>query len=245
MCIIKLCDVTALFDILEREINTNVPFCDHIYHCCMFCFVFSNGNFIGFSFSCRSLLVPFCSTSPLCGSFQIYRYPEVQEAILDVIHTGIDIRDSRQSETYCIIKRYAPIIADGIVKNMINDKLDPYVARVLDYIVVSTIEMFSDFVIPKQTRYGTASDSPYEYFPSFPPTLGKSYYTADKERKTDSFCRKVSGSHPTLSPGIFTVFCRHGVCFGFSLMTSSESPRTPFSIFMRRFENFLPQLRIV
>ena len=41
------------------------------------------------------------------------------------------------------------------------------------------------------------------------------------------------------------VFCRHKICLGFSLMTSAESPRTPFDILLRRFTPYLPQLRII
>ena len=58
------------------------------------------------------------------------------------------------------------------------------------------------------------------------------------------YCRKVSSGHPVFSPGIFTIFCRHRVCLGFSLMSHSESPKTPFDIFLRRFAPYLPQLRI-
>ena len=49
-------------------------------------------------------------------------------------------------------------------------------------------------------------------------------------------CGKESYGHPTISPGIFTIFCEHGICYGFELMTSHESPRHPFSIFKTRFK---------
>ena len=48
-------------------------------------------------------------------------------------------------------------------------------------------------------------------------------------------CRKYSSSHPTLTPGIFTMFCCHGICCGFEVMQSHESPRHPFDIFLCRF----------
>ena len=60
-------------------------------------------------------------------------------------------------------------------------------------------------------------------------------------------CSKHPSAHPTLLPGIFTVFCPHGVCLGssllatvsescsrFHLMHNLESPETPFSVFFSR-----------
>lgn len=37
--------------------------------------------------------------------------------------------------------------------------------------------------------------------------------------------------------GIFTLLCRHGICYGFHIMDQAESPRTPFALLMARFEN--------
>ncbi len=56
-------------------------------------------------------------------------------------------------------------------------------------------------------------------------------------------CRKLSHGHPTLSPGIFTLYCQHGVCYGFEVMESAESPKVPFRIFKTRFPT--PPERIV
>ncbi len=48
-------------------------------------------------------------------------------------------------------------------------------------------------------------------------------------------CSKIARGHPTLTPGIFTVFCPHGICYGFQAMKQHESPAVPFSIFKTRF----------
>ena len=47
---------------------------------------------------------------------------------------------------------------------------------------------------------------------------------------------KASYGHPSLSPSIFTVFSPHGICCGFEMMQSCESPKHPFSIFRQRFQ---------
>ena len=48
-------------------------------------------------------------------------------------------------------------------------------------------------------------------------------------------CRKYSSTHPSLTPGIFTLLCRHGICCGFRVMESYESPWHPFEILLCRF----------
>ena len=164
---------------------------------------------------------------------------------MDVIERNVNLRDSTAHELLKQIKKDAPIIADVIQANTKAGQLDPLVANIISYILLSINELFLPTSIPASERYGSPIEHPYEYFPGFPMLLGKAIYSMDsKNSKDDSYCRKMSGSHPTLSPGMFTIFCRHRVCLGFTLMTHSESPKTPFEIFLRRFSSFLPQLRI-
>ena len=79
--------------------------------------------------------------------------------------------------------------------------------------------------------------SPLRYFPSLPELRAPARYEADLQilaKETDS-CRKLSYGHPTLSPGIFTVYCQHGVCSGYEVMAQCESPKLPFQILFTRF----------
>ena len=48
-------------------------------------------------------------------------------------------------------------------------------------------------------------------------------------------CRKFSHGHPKPNPGIFTVFCPCGICYGSQVMTKHESPEVPFDIFKSQF----------
>ena len=59
---------------------------------------------------------------------------------------------------------------------------------------------------------------------------------------TDDKCRKYSYGHPTLTPGIFTVYCQHGVCYGFKVLRSCESLRHPFRLFTTRFTSPPPSV---
>ena len=79
--------------------------------------------------------------------------------------------------------------------------------------------------------------NPLSFFPNLPQVRGKGIYQADHHKISDDqdACRKYSYSHPTLTPEILTLFCRHGICYGFQVMESHESPRHPFEIFLCRF----------
>jgi hypothetical protein len=78
-------------------------------------------------------------------------------------------------------------------------------------------------------------------YPNLPRIRGIPAYSADQRTthrapEDQDACRKYSSSHPTLTPGIFTIYCPHGVCCGFEVMRSHESPKHPFEIFFTRFE---------
>ena len=82
--------------------------------------------------------------------------------------------------------------------------------------------------------------STFSFFPHLPQRHGPGRYEADQQTHTthtrDDDCRKKSYGHPTLTPGIFTVYCAHGICCGFDILRSCESPRHPFEIFTTRFQ---------
>ena len=48
------------------------------------------------------------------------------------------------------------------------------------------------------------------YFPHLLPTRTRGVYEADKHLRKAAGCTKRSSGHPSLLPGIFTLFCPHG-----------------------------------
>ncbi len=87
--------------------------------------------------------------------------------------------------------------------------------------------------------YPPPVDDPLSFFPCLPQLHGTGRYESDSRSgatSTDN-CRKASYGHPTLSPGIFTLYCEHGICYGFEILQSCESPRHPFLIFKTRFQH--------
>ena len=99
--------------------------------------------------------------------------------------------------------------------------------------------------LPPPDAYPAAAEDPLSFFPSLPKLHGDARYEADARlpAKDSNNCRKASYGHPTLSPGVFTIYCEHGVCYGFEVLQRCESPRHPFRIFKSQFSR-PPQLII-
>lgn len=55
----------------------------------------------------------------------------------------------------------------------------------------------------------SGSSTELSYFPSLPVIRERGCYTADRVSR-EKLCTKLSRGHPTLLPGLFTVYCEHG-----------------------------------
>ncbi|XP_028418966.1 uncharacterized protein LOC114544566 [Dendronephthya gigantea] len=75
------------------------------------------------------------------------------------------------------------------------------------------------------------------FFPNLPIIRSRGVYAADKYRRREDICTKNHPSHSLFLPGLFTIFCPHGINYGFEVMQTRESPNVPFTIFRTRFQN--------
>lgn len=60
--------------------------------------------------------------------------------------------------------------------------------------------------------------------------------TAAQEDGTDRLCTKYAERHKGLTPGVFLVFCPHGICLGYKLMAKFEGPSTAFDLLYSRLK---------
>ena len=97
------------------------------------------------------------------------------------------------------------------------------------------------------------NDNNLAYFPQLPKVRHRGYYRTDKNT-SGPVCKQRS-AHPSLLPGVFTLFCQHGnkrcihvgwlycnlyllytgICYGFEVMRFAESPNVPFTVIYERF----------
>ena len=72
------------------------------------------------------------------------------------------------------------------------------------------------------------------FMPAHPLCRSLPRFAADKSASAEEkSCNKFYKSHPGLTPGMFTWFCAHGKCIGFSLMADQECPSTAFQVYNR------------
>lgn len=87
----------------------------------------------------------------------------------------------------------------------------------------------------QQTCHGLPNEEQYTFMPHHPVCRRKNAYKGDISSKHYSTCNKFISRDRTFSPGIFSCFCPHGICWGFSIMKQYEGPGTAFDILVRRF----------
>lgn len=64
--------------------------------------------------------------------------------------------------------------------------------------------------VEKNEDIGEDILSELSYFPCLPKVRVRGLYKIDSQSRRAVGCTKQSGGHPTLLPGIFTVYCPHG-----------------------------------
>ena len=169
--------------------------------------------------------------SPVCETFQVAGNSQVMEAI-EKVCAGLDIKHPAQLTHLKVIQEHAPVLADVLLKCSY-----PLPMPFLNFIKLLKSYVVTPFDKEELNHSDTGSASKLTYFPNHPPVRGVRKYLCDSKslcQQKDS-CRKHASHHPTLTPGIFTLYCPHGICYGFEVMRSYESPRIPFQIFLTRF----------
>ncbi|XP_070550905.1 uncharacterized protein [Ptychodera flava] len=179
--------------------------------------------------------------SPTSAILQLPEQSKAKQYIKEVIH-GLDIFSSENQRKLEIIQQDAPVIFDFLsgygrtaygvpreVRHLLRDVL----------LRARNSYAFSNNRTEDNIDYPAPQEDPIACFPCLPKHRGKPVYsldrTSDRHRRGEDACKKLSNKHPTLSPGIFTMHCMHGVCYGFQAMRQVESPEIPFNILTTRF----------
>eukprot|EP00058_Branchiostoma_floridae_P024016 XP_002609506.1 hypothetical protein BRAFLDRAFT_95599 [Branchiostoma floridae] len=186
--------------------------------------------------SYRKLLSELAKNSPVCGIVQVGEDAEAIQLVGKLAKGAIGLVTSADSAIR--LQKSAPVIF-GSLRDITKGggEIPGDVKELLLRIHSILDKMFNDVPVPPESAYPPpAAPSGLAFFPGLDQHIGLPRYEADaKSSGNPGSCRKESYGHPSLTPGIFTLFCRHGICYGFDCMTSCESPRHPYQIFRTRF----------
>jgi len=188
----------------------------------------------------NELFAELARNSPVCGTFQYCGNEAVIKALESIIDEQINIFDSSNHATLDLLQRYTPVLCTFFYSyyKVEGKSISVLVADLIKEILQC---MVSPHTIPQPSPchyLPVQADSLLSFFPSLPQLIGPASYSADKTttKTSPDECRKYSGNHPILTPGIFTMFCPHGVCYGYEVMSTNESPYHPFQILRSRFK---------
>jgi len=150
---------------------------------------------------CIISISPVVSYFPVCKDFR---------AILHEIKAGLQIR--RYPGKLAQLQSIAPIICDLIV-SLPTGEMPISVQDLLD-----ALEEKIKFVAHAEPHHlpllgnDAEDDQSMCYLPNWPALCIRGRYKKDVERKECQHnCRKESRGHPSLLPGIFTLYCPHGI----------------------------------
>ncbi|XP_070549105.1 uncharacterized protein [Ptychodera flava] len=188
----------------------------------------------------RSFLQDLARNSPTCSLVQSTDGRRVRHVIKEIVIKGLNVFESQYREKLLLLEREAPILTTFMEAAYSDGNLPLDVRRLLQE-VLKRCKLPEP---PTNHQYlpldQTDLSMSLSFFPNMPQLHGNGNYVCDKKNEQRACrgpdtCNKFSKGHPTLSPGIFTLYCQHKVCLGFEVMQQHESPALPFRIIKQRF----------
>lgn len=174
----------------------------------------------------RSLLKLLSSNSAVCGTFHCLNIQLMKELI-----QMSQIEDPLSDQTLMFgLQQFCPIVFD-LLTNLKG--CPPYLFPLFEKIIEIAELPFEGSV---HQLIQCSNEDHLAFFPSLMKLYERGIYKMDKMKTSQGECRKKGSSHPSLLPGIFTVFCEHGICYGFEVMEIAESPNRPFTFLRTRFK---------
>jgi hypothetical protein len=151
----------------------------------------------------RKFVLSLASTSPICSYI-----PLSALHLLDRVAAGEDLRSFPSA--WLLLQETAPVVFEMIVTCELEHL--PHEFRSLLRLLIDKVNVMFDLCQPIQCDEVPSGDNDESsFFPSLPMLRNRGYYEGDTVRgNTDVTCGKNFRGHPTLLPGIFTIYCSHG-----------------------------------
>ncbi|XP_050406170.1 uncharacterized protein LOC126827514 isoform X2 [Patella vulgata] len=168
------------------------------------------------------------SKSPVCG----YIHPTKDvELLMNELISGMEIKS--YPDKWKSLHENIPVLFD-IMENTSEKFAPPELRPLLKELLRLSLKPFEN-CLPCDENEECDDAEEMSFFPSLPQIRKKYTYLMDTTKPKKS-CSKTYRGHPSLLPGVFTLFCPHGICYGFQVMPNNESPKIPFNILKTRFK---------
>jgi hypothetical protein len=191
--IFSTADKTKMLTLMES-------YCAELYN---FVVLIGVNRLVAPEYACKFLL-SLASTSPVCAYIPINKEAL---AVLSRIVAGENL--SCDPNAWSNLQQLSPVLFDVLSKYG-SAEIPVQFTTLLQVLIDKAIGIFADCVDIEEEPSDTTSDES-AFFPALPLLRNRSTYTADKQQSgADVICGKTFRGHPTLLPGIFTIYCSHG-----------------------------------
>ncbi|XP_066272071.1 uncharacterized protein [Branchiostoma lanceolatum] len=153
--------------------------------------------------------------TPVCGMLQIAGDDIAMKIAKKVAKGKILLGQERYGEYFSYLQKKAPILCTFVHIIGKEGHIPSDVSTLILNLIKILKSTFDKVPVPSPSCYPPPPPSSLlSFFPCLRKRCGLPPYAMDKRRrvKARDGCRKDSYGHPSLTPGLFTIFCKHGVC---------------------------------
>ena len=157
---------------------------------------------------------------------------EMTEVLMS-IHQGRNVREHPNSLK--VLQEGSPCLFNLVCSVSLTDEL----RQIINMLASCALRPFKG--PPPYVTINTGhSFSDESFFPTLPPIRDRGHYAADKKQSAvmPVRCSKVSSSHPSLLPGIFTIFCPHGECVAYMWFVMQLGVHCTVTVLIRWFQEY-------
>lgn len=201
--------LASLINLLDEHAKCVLPLLKYLLSSCP-----KNDHSDGSLLECRCpqpwtpFIQSLASTSPVCTL--IHTTDELESLLRKMQCENFDV--TRNPECMKLLQHHTPVLF-----NLLK-RLEKYPHALLAPILHTLLKKVEAPFVGQPVSPGcdeTPTSEPgtelnhLSFFPKLPPVRGRNDYAADGNKDTKA-CNKYSHGHPSLLPGVFTVFCQHG-----------------------------------
>ena len=165
---------------------------------------------------------------PTCGIFQYCGNQKALEILTSITSGHLN---TANHTAFDLLQEYLPNLVEFLngCHKISGYELPPLVTSLIADII-QRMSAPSTIPMPSSNYYLPVQENSLSFFPNLPLLIGNANYVSNKTtaKQAPDDCRKYASHHSNLTPSIFTIFCSHGICYGYQVMDSHESPRNYF-----------------
>lgn len=155
----------------------------------------------------QQFLLSLASNSPVCA--YIHPKPAVK-VLLDQLCSGVNVKEDPSA--WKLLSEEVPLVY-SMIADASTTTVPQQLCQLLQELWEKATSIFMDlelYLDPDST--GSSDNVEMAHFPNLPLLRSRGFFAADAaNNKSMPICRKQYPGHPTLLPGIFTIYCPHGI----------------------------------